>query len=165
MARNRLNAVGMSLAGLGLLGLGLLGLGGGCGSGSRVTTTTDGGAKDLAINTCVGHCAAPGACCGTPVKCIDTSADRANCGKCGAVCAAGTNCVGGTCRCPGSNSACAAGSTCCANVGCKALMNDNENCGQCGRSCADGESCTAMVGVLGKEQRREKARIDEDHRR
>lgn len=120
-----------------------------CGNGRTMPATDGGGGVDLGVNTCVGHCSAPGSCCGNPVRCIDTSADRNNCGKCSNVCAPGTNCVGGACRCPGSNTVCGAESTCCPNVGCKNLKSDNQNCGQCNRACADGESCAAGVCSCG----------------
>src|SRR5690348_13448913 len=68
--------------------------------------------------------------------CVDLTVDPANCGKCGAACAAGNQCVAGACTvvCPASQTACEAG---CTNV-----LSDNLNCGSCGNACPAGKVCS-----------------------
>jgi hypothetical protein len=83
--------------------------------------------------------------------CIDVSADPANCGACGSVCAASENCYGGVCLAPApsSDQVCAAqGLSACGGV-CTNTLNDNANCGVCGNSCPLGGYCEGGACVGG----------------
>ncbi len=71
-------------------------------------------------------------------SCVDTSSDGDNCGDCGAACAAGQRCQGGTCTCNGE--ACAG---CCDGAACRTGDSD-ELCGTNGavcEECTGGRSC------------------------
>ncbi len=66
-------------------------------------------------------CKPPTVKCGK--TCIDTRSDRANCGSCGKVCAAGQACAGGTCNSDPAlcgNTPCASDETCVAGACCAA---------------------------------------------
>ena len=114
----------------------------GCGGGGR--TVIDLGSRgDVAVDTCANNCVFPGACCGSPARCLDVTGDPNHCGRCDNVCSGGTRCVGGVCQCPGANGPCAPGTLCCPKVGCRNPLTDSQNCGACGQACPDGENCTA----------------------
>jgi hypothetical protein len=98
--------------------------------------------------TCQLSPGASGGCCSG--SCVDLSSDAANCGECGATCAASTPCVNGTCSttqpttCGADGSICTVVSgalwTCCGEA-CVDLWADPANCGACGNACAGGEGC------------------------
>jgi hypothetical protein len=60
-------------------------------------------------------------------SCVDTNTNRAHCGACGASCAAGQVCAGGTCRCEGNL-------TLCDGV-CVQTNTNRMHCGQCNNAC------------------------------
>jgi hypothetical protein len=75
--------------------------------------------------------------------CLDTCYDAANCGDCGAACAAGETCDWGTCM------ACAdLGLTDCGGE-CAELDWSDAHCGDCATSCAAGEACVSGACVPG----------------
>jgi len=99
------------------------------------------------------RCGAAASCAGTPADtccgalgCVDTLADVAHCGGCGALCAAaeGNACSAGSCECDGGP-ACAGTSvdTCCPGAGCVDTETDELHCGGCFLPC--GGTC---VGAL-----------------
>ena len=65
--------------------------------------------------------------------CVDLKGDRANCGVCGNLCAAGLDCLEGQCLCP-------KGTTACDGV-CIDLASDPAHCGTCGKACPSAASC------------------------
>lgn len=75
------------------------------------------------------------------------STDRSNCGSCGHTCAAGQECVAGSCvlACPSSQ-------TNCSDV-CRDLQTDTSNCGGCFHYCRGpiGGRSTCVAGVCGAE--------------
>jgi hypothetical protein len=71
--------------------------------------------------------------CGGPCRNLQT--DVANCGACGAACAAGQACNAGVCGCPTGTTLCGGA---CANV-----QTDRANCGACGNACAGTTRCVA----------------------
>jgi Stigma-specific protein, Stig1 len=66
--------------------------------------------------------------------CIDTSADLANCGECGATCAAGESCAAGVCGLDCGDE------TRCGDV-CIDIVSDPNNCGACDNICAADKVC------------------------
>jgi hypothetical protein len=92
-----------------------------------------------------GGCPEGQAACGG--VCIDITADSANCGGCGFVCAGGESCSSGVCLAPAPSSdlKCAAqGLTNCGGY-CSNTYSDSANCGTCGNSCAPGAICSSGV--------------------
>lgn len=67
-------------------------------------------------------------------SCVDIASDVNNCGSCGAICAAGQSCQGGTCTCNGQRCA-----GCCDGTTCQATNSD----AQCGLG---GVACVACAG-------------------
>src|SRR5262245_48463815 len=66
-------------------------------------------------------------------SCADLSADRYNCGACGALCQSGEVCQAGACKCqPGA-------ATC--DGTCAVLATDARHCGVCGNSCGASQVC------------------------
>ncbi|HEY2749568.1 MAG TPA: hypothetical protein VGL86_33340 [Polyangia bacterium] len=100
-----------------------------------------------------------GKCCAS--TCTDVMHDPRNCGDCGAVCAVGTVCLGGSCGCPPNGDKCSLGQSCCGADGCVSLQSDIRNCGNCGTLCpmgatcaggmcmCSGQPCTPMVDPVG----------------
>ena len=79
-------------------------------------------------------CPTSATCCnGT---CTDLNSDFYNCGACGYVCPAGTECVNGSCVV----SPCPPGYTLCGGV-CVDTLSDGQNCGGCGQACPQGWVC------------------------
>ncbi len=75
-----------------------------------------------------GGCPAPNQVCGG--KCVATSSDVTNCGKCGNACTGvGATCTAGTCACVGTLV------DYCAGAGCQDVSSDVNNCGACGKVC------------------------------
>jgi hypothetical protein len=68
-------------------------------------------------------------------SCTDVSTDPANCGSCGAACAAGFVCTAGACTCP-------VGELSCGGV-CVDPATDPANCGSCDSACPSGLVCTS----------------------
>lgn len=101
----------------------------GCGSSS--SPTVDGG--DGGGNACA-HCT--GTCCNN--LCVDVSIDAKNCGACGTICPAGSECISGHCQC--GTGFCTGTQACCSSQ-CKDVKVDALNCGACGVSCQAGQSC------------------------
>jgi hypothetical protein len=66
-------------------------------------------------------------------RCIDTSADPANCGGCRQQCQAGQACVSGSCAV--APISCASGLTLCSGT-CVDLSTSVNNCGACGMACS-----------------------------
>ena len=100
----------------------------------------------LALAGCVGKSSAP-VCTASQTLCtnvcVDTSADRENCGACGNACGNAMACSAGKCVV-----ACPAGETACGDGKCHDLTNDNRDCGACStatsdKSCAAGKVCSA----------------------
>ena len=128
-----------------------------CGTGGKVCPSPGG--------TC--ECPQDTTLCGT--RCVDTTADRDNCGGCGRGCASGAICCNGTCAdlqtsttncgacgnaCPASTSVSCVGGVCrCRLAGdnrfdglicggrCVDPTRDNANCGACGNVCPSGTGC------------------------
>ncbi len=67
--------------------------------------------------------------------CTDTSVDSQNCGKCGNICPADSNCIDGVCSSP-----CLPGQTSC-NGNCVDTSSDSQNCGKCGNVCPANAVC------------------------
>jgi hypothetical protein len=112
------------------------------------------------------NCPSPARLCPAG-DCVDVTTDPANCGGCGVSCAAGAQCVAGSCR--GAPTAtcdagCRDGETCVAGTcqpnGCPPPLavcslgdaqvctdprTDRRNCGTCGLACAAGERCIDAV--------------------
>ena len=72
---------------------------------------------------------------------MDVTADPANCGACGMICAVGQGCVNGVCTCP-------AGQVPCDGV-CVDTWTNAMNCGTCGNACPAGTPCSAGTCVTG----------------
>ncbi|APR78421.1 Hypothetical protein A7982_03768 [Minicystis rosea] len=113
---------------------------GGCGIKCGPTETCVNGTCTGTI-TCNGGpaCAPTQACCAS--GCASTDTDPKNCGKCGIVCPAGNNCVGGSCQ-----ATCNGGPTCsptqqCCSTGCANTGSDPNNCGGCGIVCPADTTC------------------------
>ena len=68
-------------------------------------------------------------------SCVNTRADRRNCGACGTACGAAELCLDGTC-----SLACAGGASACGDS-CVDLSVDPKNCGACGVACAGSHVC------------------------
>jgi hypothetical protein len=60
--------------------------------------TSDASESDATEHPDGASCSAPRRMCGT--SCVDTSSDNNHCGSCGNACAAGRDCIGGTCQSP-----------------------------------------------------------------
>src|SRR6516225_8905873 len=85
---------------------GLLFVAASCGTSSTPPTqslTPAGGSSGSAGRSSTG---CPGAEVVCMARCIDVSADNANCGACGKVCGAGQSCSAGVCQCTGGLKAC-----------------------------------------------------------
>ncbi|MEZ4394775.1 MAG: hypothetical protein R3A48_27180 [Polyangiales bacterium] len=67
---------------------------------------------------------------------IDTRNNPLHCGRCGAACAAGEQCISGACTL-----ICPTGQTNCSGR-CVDRNTDNQNCGTCGRACGPGQLCS-----------------------
>ncbi len=91
-----------------------------------------------------------GSCCGE--RCADLETDGAHCGRCGAKCEGGLDCVSGYCRarsCVGRMAGTPCGDSdrqgggCCrgACVDSATWADDAANCGGCGHACAPGLTC------------------------
>ncbi|MDB4929640.1 MAG: Tryptophan synthase alpha chain [Myxococcaceae bacterium] len=124
-----------------------------CGAGAeRRTCSADGSTQTIsacpAAPHALGRCVGAGACAltcdagygdcngSTNDGCeADLRTSAANCSACGAVCAGGVSCVGGTCA------TCAAGTIRCAGL-CVNPSTDAANCGGCGVVCPAGASCS-----------------------
>jgi hypothetical protein len=65
--------------------------------------------------------------------CIDLTTDTDNCGACGNVCPAGTNCEAGVCTCPNGQDLC--------DGSCIDTLANHEHCGSCGNACAANKVC------------------------
>ena len=72
-------------------------------------------------------------------RCVDTSADAANCGACAKACGAGDVCEQGACH-----ELCAQGETLCGST-CVSMQSDPNHCGACGTVCAAGQYCSDGV--------------------
>lgn len=71
---------------------------------------------------------------------VDSAADPANCGSCGAECSFDQTCVLGKCTCPAGTASCDGQAT----NGCEAnLTTDEANCGACGAACGANQACAA----------------------
>ena len=79
-------------------------------------------------------------------KCIDSTSDPANCGRCGFDCKEGETCSKSTCVAPAGTKTCATLLQLCLGY-CTSTLADPLNCGACGHTCnvLNGELC-----VLGK---------------
>lgn len=109
-------------------------------------------------NTWQNYAACPVACCQTPAltgpgDCVNTQSDRNNCGACGNVCAAGTDCCNGACisntsnlDCGGGCNVCPEQQMCCSGACVSAVS--NTNCGACGNTCC-GAAGACSVGTCG----------------
>jgi hypothetical protein len=73
-----------------------------------------------------GACTCTASMCGS--ECVDLKTDGANCGTCGVKCAGGEECNGGSCSCPGKETAC--------DGLCVDLRTDSNHCGACGLVCS-----------------------------
>jgi hypothetical protein len=96
-----------------------------------------------------GACANPSAtrCNGT---CVDLQVNASNCGACGNACAAGQDCVAGSCS--GGMGTCTAPRQMC-GASCVNTQTDTNHCGACNRACAAGQgcssgTCTSAMGSL-----------------
>jgi hypothetical protein len=89
-----------------------------------------------------GACAANQTCCRAPAGCRNLSNDAANCGACGAACAAGFVCQQGVCAC-NADADCNGGSpgTCVADPACDASPCAPSRCSCGGTPCAPGQRC------------------------
>jgi hypothetical protein len=76
-------------------------------------------------------------------QCKDVSSDINNCGGCGHVCQAGSDCINGACTVP-AVLACQAGLVKCGSQ-CMDVSSDINNCGRCGHVCQAGSDCTYGV--------------------
>jgi len=125
----------------------MAGLGGAAGSAAGAPA----GAGGLAGSAAAGMSgAAGGAACAVGQTscngvCATTATDAMNCGACGTVCQAGSQCVAGVCQVT-----CGTGQTLCAGA-CKTIVSDPANCGACGVACpavCAAGVCAADCGLL-----------------
>jgi hypothetical protein len=94
--------------------------------------------------TCVIQCVPPTTQCpggggigGGGNVCANLSANKTNCGFCGASCGGNLLCTNGACTCSAPYTDC--GGTC------TNLQTDNANCGVCGTTCVAPSACRAGV--------------------
>jgi hypothetical protein len=87
-------------------------------------------------------CGADETCCSAPAGCKNLTNDTANCGACGAVCAAGFKCQQGACACD-ADADCNAGSmgTCVTDPACNTSPCGPNRCSCGGSVCAPGQRC------------------------
>ncbi len=74
--------------------------------------------------------------------CVDVLSSTQHCGFCNRACAAGQNCVSGTCM--GGGGGCTAPNISCGGV-CVNPQNNAQNCGSCLNACAAGQTCSNGV--------------------
>jgi hypothetical protein len=72
--------------------------------------------------------------------CVDLTSSDENCGVCGARCAAGQQCLSGSCGVTG----CPSGKRVC-GAACVDLQSDADNCAACGNACGGGRVCVAAT--------------------
>ena len=113
----------------------------GCTGNSVVGGAQDAAVADIGVDS--------GAACPSPLascvgRCVDPSADRANCGGCGIACAAGQVCQTGACvpDCARTERLCAGGGDGGAGLRCVATQTDRANCGACGMACGTDQVCS-----------------------
>jgi CHAP domain/Stigma-specific protein, Stig1 len=94
-----------------------------CGPGTLCTSA----------GTCMSSCG-PGElfCSG---RCVMTTTDSNNCGRCGNVCPSGQSCTGGVCACSGGRQYCGGA--------CVDTSTDNNHCGGCGVACLSPRRCSS----------------------
>jgi len=116
----------------------------GCNGSSVVGGAQDAAVADIGVDS--------GAACPSPLascvgRCVDPSADRANCGGCGIACAAGQVCQTGACvpDCARTERLCAGGGDGGAGLRCVATQTDRANCGACGMACGTDQVCSNGV--------------------
>ncbi len=68
--------------------------------------------------------------------CVDSSADKLNCGACGVACGGDQVCQSGACTCPPDRAECFESHGVCTDT-----QSDAAHCGACGNACAEGEVC------------------------
>ncbi len=115
------------------------------GGGTGTDAATDVRPMDaVAIDTGPAPCPTGQTRCGD--RCVDPQVDRANCGACGTMCAAGEVCSAGACalECRASLTRCGtATAPFCANT-----QTDRANCGACDMACPAGNVCVAGACTL-----------------
>lgn len=67
--------------------------------------------------------------------CTDIKTSNSDCGACGQVCAGGTSCEAGKCKCPGSLAEC--------NGACVDTQISSQHCGDCLQACPPGKQCVS----------------------
>ena len=95
---------------------------------------TDGGGVDAGPT-----CPAGQTSCNS--KCVDTTNDKNNCGKCGTVCPVACSASACVTTCPSPTTNC--------NGSCVDLTKDAANCSACGKACPSGQICSASACSCG----------------